>query len=106
MAPLVLLSRFSLSAKLIVAFFLVTIPSLAAMGAIGLYALWGLTNVNRDLQEISRAMDAVQGLETAVAETETVLSASLIHGSLGQDERFKAAIQEVDGRTRGGAPSV
>jgi signal transduction histidine kinase len=93
--------RFSLSAKLISGFLLVTIPSLSVMVAISLYALWDLTSVNQQLQEISRSLEAVQGLETAVARTVTPLSAHLVDGLSGEDRRFKAAIDEVEVRLKG-----
>ncbi len=92
------MSGFSLPAKLIFAFFLVTIPSLATVATIGLYALWDLTKVNSDLQEISRSLEAVQGLGTAIEETETVLSAYLNLGGAGQNLSYQAAIQDVDDR--------
>ena len=74
------MAGFSLSAKLISGFLLVTVPSLAVMVAISLYALWDLASANRELQEISRSLEAVQGLETAVARTVTPLSAFLVDG--------------------------
>ena len=98
MAYRAFMSGFSLSAKLIFAFSLVTIPSLAALATIGLYALRDLAKVNSDLQEISRSLEAVQSLETAIEETETVLSAYLNFRGKGQDRRYQAAIQDVDDR--------
>ncbi len=94
-------AAFSLSAKLISGFLLVTVPSLAVMVAISLYALWDLASVNRELQEISRSLEAVQGLETAVARTVTPLSAFLVDGASGHDRRFQASIREVDVRLKG-----
>ena len=97
--------RFPLSAKLISGFLLVTVPSLSVMVAISLYALWDLTRVNHELQEISRSLEAVQGLETAVAKTVTPLSAYLVDGASGEDRRIEAVIQEIEVRLRscGGA---
>ena len=92
---------FSLSAKLISGFLLVTVPSLAVMVAISLYALWDLASANRELQEISRSLEAVQGLETAVARTVTPLSAFLVDGASGHNQRFEASIREVDVRLKG-----
>ncbi len=91
----------SLSAKLISGFLLVTIPSLLAMVAISLYALWDLTSVNHQLQEISRSLEAVQGLETAVARAVTPLSAYLVDGKSGEDRRFEASIREAEVRLQG-----
>ena len=91
----------SLSAKLISGFFLVTILSLSVMVAISLYALRDLTNVNQQLQEISRSLEAVQGLETAVARVVTPLSAYLVDGTSGEVRRFEAAIDEVEARLKG-----
>ncbi len=93
--------RFSLSAKLVFGFLLITVPSLSVMVAISLYALWDLTSVNHELQEISRSLEAVQGLETAVAKTVTPLSAYLVDGVSGEDRRFQAVVQEVEVRLRG-----
>ena len=92
---------FPLSAKLISGFLLVTIPSLLAMVAISLYALGDLTSVNHQLQEISRSLEAVQGLETAVAKTVTPLSAHLVDGTPGEGRRFEASILEVESRLKG-----
>ena len=92
---------FPLSAKLLFGFLLVTVPSLMAMVAISLYALWDLSTVNRELQEISRSLEAVQGLETAVARTVTPLSAYLVDGAPGQDRRFEASILDVEVRMKG-----
>jgi signal transduction histidine kinase len=92
---------FPLSAKLVSGFLLVTVPSLSVMVAISLYALWDLASVNRELQEISRSLKEVQGLETAVARTVTPLSAFLVDGASGHDRRFEASIREVDARLKG-----
>ena len=92
---------FSLSAKLISGFLLVTIPSLSVMVAISLYALGDLTSVNQQLQEISRSLEAVQGLETAVARAVRPLSAYLADGTSGEVRRFEAVIDEVDARLKG-----
>ena len=75
---------YSLSAKLISGFLLVTIPSLSVMVAIRFYTLRDLTSVNQQLQEISRSLEAVQGLETAVARAVTPLSAFLVSGTSGE----------------------
>ena len=90
-----------LSAKLIFGFLLVAVPSLSVMVATGLYALRDLASVNRELQEISRSLEAVQGLETAVARTVTPLSAFLVDGAAGHARRFEASIREVDVRLKG-----
>ncbi len=71
------------------------------MVAISLYALWDLTSVNHELQEISRSLEAVQGLETAVAKTITPLSAYLVDGASGEDRRFAAVVQEAEIRLQG-----
>ena len=92
---------YSLSAKLIAGFLLVTIPSLSVMVAISLYALRDLTSVNQQLQEISRSLEAVHGLETAVARAVTPLSAYLVGGTSGEARRFEAVIEEVDARLKG-----
>ena len=91
----------SLSAKLISGFLLVTVLSLSAMVAISLYALRDLTSVNQQLQEISRSLEAVQGLETAFARAVTPLSAHLVDGTSGEARRFEAAIDEVEARLKG-----
>lgn len=91
---------FSLSAKLISGFIAVTVPSLAVMVAISLYALWDLAGVNREFHEISHSAEAVQGLETAVARTLTPLSAFLVDGASVHEPRFQASIREVDVRLK------
>lgn len=93
--------RSSLSAKLIAGFLVVTVPSLAVMVAISLHVLSDLSTANQELQEISRSLEAVQGLETAVARTVTPLSAHLVDGASGEDRRFEAAIREVEARLQG-----
>lgn len=92
---------FSLSVKLISGFLLVTVPSLSVMAAISLYALRDLINVNQQLQEIGRSLEAVQGLENAVARAVTPLSAYLVDGTSGEARRFEAAIDEVEARLKG-----
>ena len=89
---------FSLSAKLISGFLLVTIPSLSVMVTTSLYALRDLASVNQQLQEISRSLEAVQGLETAVARAVTPLSAYLVHATSGEVRRFETVIGEVEAR--------
>lgn len=97
--------RFPLSAKLFCGFLLVTIPSLMVMVAISLYALWDFTAANHQLQEISRSLEAVQGLETAVAKAVTPLSAYLVNGTAEEERRFEASIREAEVRLKncGGA---
>ena len=92
---------FPLSARLIFGFLLVTVPSLSVMVAISLYAVWDLAGVNHEFHEISRSLEAVQGLETAVARAVTPLSAFLVDGAPGHDRRFQASIREVDVRLQG-----
>ncbi|MBI4189636.1 MAG: HAMP domain-containing protein [Betaproteobacteria bacterium] len=92
---------YSLSAKLISGFLLVTVPSLAVMLATSLYALRDLASVNQQLQEISRSLEAVQGLETAVARAVTPLSAYLVDGTSGAVGRFGVVIDEVEARLKG-----
>lgn len=93
--------RFPLSARLMAGFLLVTIPSLAAMVAISLHALWGLAEANQQLQEISRSLDAVRALETAVARTVAPLGAFVAGGAPDEAERFEASIREVETRLKG-----
>ena len=71
------------------------------MAAISLYALADLAGVNHQLQEISRSLQAVQSLETAVARTMTPLSAYLVDRAPGEDRRFEASIREVEARLKG-----
>ena len=71
------------------------------MVAISLYALQDLVNVNRELQQISRSFQEVQGLETAVARSVTPLSAFLVDGASGHDRRFETSISEVEVRLKG-----
>ena len=92
---------YSLSTKLVSGFLLVTLLSLSVMVAISLYALRDLTGVNHQLQEISRSLEAVQGLETAFAKAVTPLSAYLVDGTSGEVRRFEAAIAEVEARLQG-----
>ena len=65
-----------------------------------LYALRNLAGVSHELQEISRSLEAVQGLETAVARAVTPLSAFLVDGASGEDRRFEGAIRNVEARLR------
>lgn len=95
------LVRSSLTAKLIFGFLLVVIPLLAVMVAVSLHALRDLTHVNDELQEISRSLEAVQGLETAFAKAVTPISAYLVDGASGEDRRFRAVIDEVETRLQG-----
>lgn len=97
---------FSLSAKMISGFLLVTIPSLSVMAAISLYALRDLTSVTHQLQEISGSLEAVERLETALAKTVTPLSAYLVTGTPGEHERFQTSIHEVEVRLQGCSAAV
>ena len=71
------------------------------MVAISFYTLRDLAGVNQQLQEISRSLEAVQGLETAVARAVTSLSAYLVDGAPGETRRFEAVIDKVDARLKG-----
>jgi signal transduction histidine kinase len=79
----------------------VTIPSLAVMAAISLYALWHLASVSQELQQISRSLEAVHSLQTAFARTITPLSAHLVDPAQVKDGRFEASMQEVEMRVQG-----
>ena len=92
---------FPLSSKLIAGCLLVAVPSLAVMAAISLYALRDLTSANHQLQEISRSLEAVQGLETAVAKSMTPLTAYLVDRAQGGHQRFEASINDVESRLQG-----
>ena len=91
---------FPLPIKLITGFLLVTVPSLVAIVAISLYATWELRTTNHELQEISRSLEAVQGLETTVERTVTQLSAYLVDGAQGHESQFKALILDVEERMK------
>lgn len=66
-----------------------------------MYALRELTNVTRQLQEISISLDAVERLETAFAKAVAPLSAYLVNGTPGERERFQVSINEVEARLQG-----
>jgi signal transduction histidine kinase len=97
--------RLPVSARLFAAFLLVTVPALAVMAALSLYTLRELAGANHELQEISRSLEAVQALETAVAKTITPLSAFLVDGAPAEARRFDTVLQDVEMRLRscGGA---
>jgi signal transduction histidine kinase len=92
--------RLSLAAKLILGFLLVAIPSVSVLGGISFYAFRDLAVVNRQLQEISRCLEALRDLETAVARTMLPPSEFLIHGTLREDQRFKTLVNEAEAQLK------
>jgi len=84
----------SLNAKLIVAVLLVAMPAVALVGGISFYALRDLNLANRDLQEISRSLEAVRALEGGLGRALIPLSVSL-QGSTS-DVRFAGAMREIE----------
>jgi len=89
---------FSLSVKLILGFLAVSIPSVAILGGISFYALRDLTQVNRQLHEISRSLEAVRALENAFGRIVTPLSESVISGMIQSDPPFVSLISQVEVR--------
>lgn len=72
------------------------VPSVVIVGGIGFYSIRELTLINRQLEEISRSLEATRDLQTAVARTMLVPSEFLIHGAAGEDRRFDALMNEVE----------
>ena len=91
-------ANLSLSVKLILGFLAVSIPSVAILGGISFYALRDLTQVNRQLHEISRSLEAVRALETAFGRIVTPLSEFVISGRSQEDRSFVSLIGQVEVR--------
>jgi signal transduction histidine kinase len=91
----------SLSTRLILAFLLVAIPAVAFVGAISFYALRDLTTANRDLQEISRSLEAVRALEGSVGQALMPVSRFVAYGASGQDRVFESLMGEIESRLQG-----
>lgn len=91
-------ANLSLSVKLILGFLVVSIPSVAILGGISFYALRDLTQVNRQLHEISRSLEAVRALEAAFARIITPLSEFVISGRNQEDRSFVSLIGQVEVR--------
>lgn len=88
----------SLSVKLILGFLIVAIPSVAIMGGISFYALRDFSQVNRQLQEISRSLEAVRALEASFGRAVMPLSEFVISGKRDQDQLFSVLIGQVEVR--------
>lgn len=93
-------TNLSLSVKLVLGFLIVTVPSVAIMGGISFYALRDLNNVNAQLHEISRSLEAVHGLETAFGRIAPPLSEFVASGRRIDDHSFNILIQQVRDRLR------
>lgn len=91
-------ANLSLSVKLILGFLVVSIPSVATLGGISFYALHDLTQVNRQLHEISRSLEAVRALEAAFRGIVTPLSEFVISGRRQEDRSFVSLIGQVEVR--------
>ena len=90
----------SLSVKLVLGFLVVTVPSVAVMGGISFYALRDLNNVNGQLHEISRSLEAVHGLEAAFGRIAPPLSEFVASGRYTDDNSFNILIHQVEDRLR------
>lgn len=90
----------SLSVKLILGFLVVAIPSVAVMGGISFYALRDLANVNYQLQEISRSLEAVRALEAAFGRAVTPLSEFVLSGKKDESQSLSGLIDQVEVRLR------
>lgn len=88
----------SLATKLIFGFLIVAVPSVVVVGGISFYSIRELTIINRQLEEISRSLEATRDLETAVGRTMLVPSEFLIHGTAGEDRRFNTLMNQVEAR--------
>lgn len=93
-------TKLSLSVKLVLGFLVVTVPSVAVMGGISFYALRDLNNVNGQLQEISRSLEAVHGLEAAFGRIAPPLSEFVASGRYTDDHSFNILIHQVEDRLR------
>ena len=100
MGGFALKTNLSLSVKLVLGFLIVTVPSVAIMGGISFYALRDLDNVNGQLHEISRSLEAVHGLETAFGRIAPPLSEFVASGRHIDDHSFNILIQQVRDRLR------
>lgn len=92
------LPPFSLSVKLILGFLAVAIPSVAILGGISFYALHDLAEVNRQLHEISRSLEAVRELENTFGRMVSPLNESVISGIIPSDPPFVSLINQVEVR--------
>ena len=90
----------SVSVKLILGFLVVAIPSVAVMGGISFYALRDLANVNYQLQEITRSLEAVRALEAAFGRAVIPLGELVVTGKNGDAESFRVMLDQVEVRLR------
>jgi signal transduction histidine kinase len=93
-------NHLSLSFKLVLGFLAVIVPSVAVMGGISFYALRDLSNVNRQLHEISRSLEAVRELEVAFGRIVAPLIDVAISGGRGEDETFDRLMNQAEVRLR------
>ncbi len=91
-------TKLSLSFKLILGFLVVAIPSVAVMGGISFYALRDLANVNHQLQEISRSLEAVRALEAAFGRAVMPLSELVTFGGTDEAQSLAGLLDQVEGR--------
>lgn len=100
MRGLTLKTHLSLSVKLVLGFLAVIIPSVAVMGGISFYALRDLNNVNRQLQEISRSLEAVRALQVAFGRVAAPLSDVAISGGKADNQTFNGLMYQTEMRLR------
>jgi len=93
-------TNLSVSVKLILGFLVVAIPSVAVMGGISFYALRDLANVNYQLQEISRSLEAVRALEAEFGRAVIPLSELLVSGKNDKTQTFSVMLNRVEVRLR------
>ncbi len=100
MRRLALRTNLSLAPKLVLGFLAVTVPSVTILAAISFYALQDLNNVNRQLYEISRSLEAVRALEVAFGRMAAPLSDVVLSESDGENQTFNNLIHQVETRLR------
>lgn len=90
----------SLAAKLILGFLLVVVPSVVIVGGISFLTIRGFTDINRQLDKISRSLEATRNLETAIMRVMLPPSDFIIRGTPGEDRRFKTLMNGVEARLK------
>jgi signal transduction histidine kinase len=93
-------THLSLSVKLVLGFLAVIVPSVAVMGGISFYALRDLNNVNGQLHEISRSLEAVRELQVEFGRVAAPLSDVAISRVKADNQTFNRLMYQVEMRLR------
>ncbi|MBI3015849.1 MAG: hypothetical protein HYY65_12525, partial [Candidatus Tectomicrobia bacterium] len=81
--------------KLVLAFLLVVLPEALILGGVSFYAQRELVNIARQLEEISRSLEATRALNLSLAELSDPINSYLLQADPGAEVHFALLMQGV-----------